>query len=136
MYAAYLVDHDLNALFHRPALRLAYLQRQRLRAARLVIDTGLHGLGWTVAKAAAYLQIHSDLAPEDIEREWLRCLAQPGRAAAALTGFLFLRDLRRAAREELGSDFFLQAFHDALLYQGALPPDELKTATLARLKRE
>ena len=90
------------------------------RACRLVVDTGLHALGWSRDRAITFMVEHTALAENNIANEVDRYLAMPGQALAYKLGqreILRLRDLTRAA---LGPDFDIRAFHDVVLGQGAV----------------
>jgi len=90
------------------------------RACRLVVDTGLHALGWSRDRAITFMVEHTALAENNIANEVDRYLAMPGQALAYKLGqreILRLRDLARAA---LGPDFDIRAFHDVVLGQGAV----------------
>ncbi len=132
-YACYLIDHDMAAWKHRPEIRLTYLRQERHYGLRLVVDTGLHGLGWTTDEAMKYLQETGGLSRIEAKEEIISILARPGEAVAAVIGFSSIINLRQEMKEELGADFFLQAFHHALLSEGALPPFMLKDAIRNRL---
>ena len=91
------------------------------RASRLVVDTGIHALGWSRDRAIAFMLDHTALAPDNIANEVDRYITWPGQALAYKLGQLELLRLRAAARERLGASFDIRAFHDAVLSQGALP---------------
>lgn len=91
------------------------------RAARLVIDTGLHTQGWTRQQAIDYLKENTALAQLDIENEVDRYIAWPGQALAYKIGELKMREMRALAEKELGSDFDQRTFHDAILNMGGVP---------------
>lgn len=130
MYSSYLMDHDLAAYAHRPSLRLAYLRRQLGRAVNMRLDLGLHHQEWSEAEARRYLRSTLQTTPAEETAMLLAVASQPGKAVAAITGFAMLRALRQEMRQRLGDAFFLQTFHDQLLYQGALAPDLLRRALL------
>lgn len=90
------------------------------RAARLVVDTGIHALGWSRAQAEAYLAAHTALTPENIKNEVDRYIGWPGQALAYKMGERKLTELRAYAEASLGDQFALPAFHDAVLAQGAV----------------
>jgi uncharacterized protein (DUF885 family) len=90
------------------------------RASRLVVDTGLHALGWTRDQAIDFMLEHTALAENNIVNEVDRYLAIPGQALAYKLGQLELLRLRRRASETLGARFDIRAFHDAVLGQGAV----------------
>jgi uncharacterized protein (DUF885 family) len=91
------------------------------RASRLVVDTGLHLMGWSRDQAIAYLEEHTALARHDIEIEVDRYISWPGQALAYKLGEMRIRALRREAESALGSGFDLRRFHDTLLGLGSVP---------------
>ena len=91
------------------------------RAARLVIDTGIHSMGWSRARAIDYLASHTALARLDIENEVDRYISWPGQALAYKLGELKIRELRSKAETELGKRFDQRPFHDTLLNMGSVP---------------
>ncbi|HSB33032.1 MAG TPA: DUF885 domain-containing protein, partial [Nitrospirota bacterium] len=91
------------------------------RACRLVVDTGMHSLGWTRQQAIDYLLEHTAQAFLNIENEVDRYIGWPGQALAYKTGEMKIRDLRRRAEEKLGQSFDLRDFHDAVLANGSVP---------------
>lgn len=95
------------------------------RAARLVVDTGLHYLGWTRPQAIDFMVENTALALLNIENEIDRYIAWPGQALAYKIGELKLRGLREQAEHELGPRFDLRDFHAVVLEQGSLPLDVL-----------
>ena len=97
--------------------RLDMLYGEQFRAARLVVDVGLHQKGWTKEQAIAYL----GGSRENAEREVERYMAWPGQALAYKVGQLKIRGLRTKAEAALGPAFDVRAFHDELLADGALP---------------
>jgi uncharacterized protein (DUF885 family) len=90
------------------------------RACRLVVDTGLHAMGWSRDRAIRFMVAHTALAENNIANEVDRYLAIPGQALAYKLGQLEILRLREAARTALGGRFDIQAFHDAVLGQGAV----------------
>ena len=91
------------------------------RAIRLVVDTGLHHKEWTEEDAVAYFMANSPAAEGQIRSEIRRYIVWPGQATAYKIGMQNILDLRAEAREELGDDFDIRAFHDVVLGGGALP---------------
>ena len=91
------------------------------RAARLVIDTGIHSMGWSRQQAIDYLASHTALAQLDIENEVDRYISWPGQALAYKLGELKMRELRSLAEAELGPKFDQRRFHDTLLAMGSVP---------------
>ncbi|MCA9294716.1 MAG: DUF885 domain-containing protein, partial [Phycisphaerales bacterium] len=98
--------------------RLSY---EMWRAMRLVVDTGMHAMGWSRAQAIDFMLANSALTRENIEREVDRYIAWPGQALGYKLGELEIRALREHAETALGDRFDKRTFHDALLEQGALP---------------
>ena len=92
-----------------------------LRAARLVVDTGLHAYGWTRAEALGYFVAHVPMPPEFLAAEIDRYIAMPGQALAYLTGKREILKARELARSRLGPDFSLPEFHAVVLDSGSLP---------------
>jgi uncharacterized protein (DUF885 family) len=108
-------------LYRDPASRFGWLQMQIFRAARLVVDTGLHAFGWTRERAIDYLCAASRYERSRCEAEVDRYLSWPGQALAYTTGQLAIVALRERARAALGERFDLRRFHNAVLDQGSLP---------------
>lgn len=102
--------------------RLSY---EMWRACRLVVDTGMHYLGWTRQQAIDFMAENSALTLHNITTEVDRYISWPGQAIAYKLGELKIRDLRRQAETELGEAFDVREFHDAVLSAGAVPLDVL-----------
>lgn len=98
--------------------RLTY---EMWRACRLVVDPGLHALGWTREQALAFMKENTALSELNIEAEVDRYIAWPGQATAYKVGELKIRALREKAARELGDGFDLRAFHDRVLSAGCIP---------------
>jgi uncharacterized protein (DUF885 family) len=98
-----------------------------MRAARLVVDTGLHALGWSRDRALEFFIAHVPMPPEFLAAEIDRYIAWPGQALAYLTGKLEIVRLRQEARRRLGESFSLPAFHATVLDSGSLPMAVLGT---------
>jgi uncharacterized protein (DUF885 family) len=92
-----------------------------MRAARLVVDTGLHAFGWSRERALEFLVAHVPMPPEFLAAETDRYVVMPGQALAYLTGKLEILRIRDEARGRLGPAFSLPAFHAAVLDHGSLP---------------
>jgi len=100
---------------------LGRLQEEMLRAARLVVDTGLHAKGWTREQAIAYMVGVTGKTESDMTSEVERYMALPGQACAYKVGQLKILELREKARGELGDKFSLKDFHTVVLENGAVP---------------
>ncbi|MFM8643220.1 MAG: DUF885 domain-containing protein, partial [Phycisphaerales bacterium] len=97
------------------------------RSTRLVVDTGMHALGWSRERAIAYMQSNTALSELNIVREVDRYIDWPGQACGYKIGELRIRAMRAKAERELGAGFDVRAFHDELLGAGALPLDVLES---------
>jgi uncharacterized protein (DUF885 family) len=98
--------------------RLSY---EMWRAARLVIDTGIHHKGWTRDQAIQYLGSRTALSQHEVETEVDRYISWPGQALSYKLGEIKILELRARAEKSLGSKFDIKAFHDALLALGSVP---------------
>lgn len=108
-------------IYETPYQDFGRLTFEMWRAARLVIDTGLHAYGWTRQQAIDYLADHTALAQLDIENEVDRYISWPGQALSYYIGYRTMRDLRAEAERELGDDFDQKRFHDIVLGLGGVP---------------
>ncbi len=118
---------DEMALYSNDLARLGMLSFDALRAARLVVDTGMHALGWSRERAAALMWESTATTRENVDNEVARYLAWPGQALAYMTGRRELVRLRREAERRLGPAFDVRGFHGAVLSQGAVPLSVLGT---------
>jgi uncharacterized protein (DUF885 family) len=108
-------------LYADPYAHYGYLRAQAWRAGRLVVDTGIHALGWTRAEAIAYMVDSGGLAREDATAEVDRYYVWPGQALGYKLGELKILELRQKARDALGERFDLRAFNQEVIDHGALP---------------
>jgi len=108
-------------LYTDPHSRFGHLQWQAFRAARLVVDTGLHALGWTREQAIAFMIERTGVDAVKVATEVDRYYSNPGQALAYMIGQLKIIELRDRAQARLGTRFDIRAFHNALLDQGAVP---------------
>ena len=97
--------------------RLGY---EAWRAARLVVDTGIHALGWSRERAIDYLAANTTLPLHEVTTEVDRYISWPGQALCYYLGFMKIRELRARAERELGAEFDVRDFHDAVLGNGSL----------------
>jgi uncharacterized protein (DUF885 family) len=98
--------------------RLSY---EMWRACRLVVDTGIHYLGWSRSQAITYMTENTALSLHNIESEVDRYIAWPGQALAYKIGELKIRELRRLTEQQLGDAFDIREFHHVVLKDGSLP---------------
>jgi uncharacterized protein (DUF885 family) len=112
---------DEMGLFSGDLMRLGMVAEDSVRAARLVVDTGLHALRWTREQCAEFLRAHTVLSEVEVQSETDRYIECPGQALAYMTGRLEILRLRRFAEEKLGDSFDIKDFHDVVLGGGPLP---------------
>ena len=124
---------DEMGLYTGDVDRIGMLSLDAWRACRLVVDTGIHALGWTRQQAIDFMVDNTALARNNIENEVDRYIVWPGQALAYKTGQLAMLRLRREAEAALGTGFDIRAFHDALLGDGALGLGPLETVVRAKL---
>ncbi|WP_166219797.1 DUF885 family protein [Microbulbifer sp. SH-1] len=120
------LGYDLG-LYKDPYNEFGALTYDMWRAVRLVVDTGMHQLGWSRDEAIAYFKENSPKPEHDIVVEVDRYLVWPGQALAYKIGQLKIKELRARAEKTLGNNFDIRRFHDALLGAGALPLNVLET---------
>ncbi len=117
---------DEMGLYSSDLDRMGMLSFDAWRACRLVVDTGMHSLGWTRAQAIEYMMQNTALASNNIVNEVDRYITWPGQALAYKTGQLEMLALRRKAGDALADKFDIREFHDALLGSGAVPLEALR----------
>lgn len=105
---------------------LGMLSFQMWRAVRMVIDPGLHALGWTREQAIAYLREHTAIGEHEVVTEVDRYIAWPGQAPSYALGQAAIEQLRREAEDALQERFTPAAFHDAVLDLGSVPLEVLE----------
>ena len=113
-------------IYKTPYERFGQLSYEMWRACRLVVDTGLHWKGWTREQAEGCFLENSALAPHNIKTEVQRYISWPGQALAYKVGELKILELRARAEADLGDDFDIRTFHDAVLSNGGIPLDILE----------
>jgi uncharacterized protein (DUF885 family) len=111
---------DEMGLYTSDMDRFGILSFDAWRAGRLVVDTGMHALGWTRQQAIDFLRLHSALGANNIENEVDRYIVWPGQALAYKTGQLEILRLREEAKTRLGARFEIKEFHDTVLGAGAI----------------
>ena len=134
LYTEYL-GRELG-MYRNPYEEFGRASFENWRASRLVVDTGLHLMGWSRDQAIAYLEEHTALARHDIEIEVDRYISWPGQALAYKLGEMSIRKLRAEAETTLGTGFDLRRFHDTLLGLGSVPLPVMETEMRAWMARE
>jgi uncharacterized protein (DUF885 family) len=119
LYAERLADE--MGLYSDDVSRLGLLTQDSMRAARLVVDTGLHALGWSRQRAVDFLVENTPMARIEIEAEIDRYAGHPGQALGYMVGRLEIERLRAEAERALGDRFDIREFHDTVLGSGTLP---------------
>ncbi len=120
LYAEQLVD-ELGLYADDPFSQLGYLQAQQFRACRLVVDTGIHAMGWTRAQAVAFLTSETGKGEAAMTSEVDRYCVAPGQACGYKIGHNEIVRLRARAQAALGPKFTLQGFDDAVVTTGGVP---------------
>jgi uncharacterized protein (DUF885 family) len=123
-------------LYDTPQKDMGRLGYEMWRAARLVVDTGIHSKGWSKERAVAFMKDNTTLTDANIDAEVNRYISNPGQALAYKLGELKIRELRARAEKALGGKFDLRRFHDAVLDQGAVPLDALDSRINAWIASE
>lgn len=103
--------------------RLTY---EMWRACRLVVDPGMHYMGWTREQAVEFMASNTALSLHEVNTEIDRYIGWPGQAVSYKMGELKIKELRSRAEQQLGENFSIQAFHDLVLSQGAMPLETLE----------
>ena len=112
--------------YEDPYSKFGQLTYEMWRAVRLVVDTGLHSMGWSREQAIDFFAANAAKTLQDITVEVDRYIVWPGQALGYKMGQLKIRELRAAAERRLGAKFNLRAFHDVVLGQGAVPLEVLE----------
>jgi uncharacterized protein (DUF885 family) len=123
-------------LYDTPAKDMGRLSYEMWRAARLVVDTGIHAKGWPKERAIAFMTENTALSPANIEAEVNRYISWPAQALAYKLGAMKISELRARAEKQLGEKFDLRRFHDAVLGQGAVPLEVLEAQIEAWIESE
>jgi uncharacterized protein (DUF885 family) len=113
--------YEMGMYADDPNANLGRLQQELLAAAQIVVDTGIHAMGWDAQQAARYLVAAAGVDRLEANEIVLLQIAQPGESLAAYAGYAFIQNLRENAEMALGMDFDLKAFHTAVLSGGSLP---------------
>lgn len=122
---------DEMGLYTGPLERIGMLSADSMRAGRLVVDTGIHAMGWTRQQAIDYFHANSPMSLGTIEAEVDRYIGMPGQALAYMIGRLEIQRMRAEAEKALRPRFSIQGFHDTVLGSGLVP-----LSTLDRMIKE
>jgi uncharacterized protein (DUF885 family) len=114
------LGYDMG-FYKDPMQHWGTLDDEMLRAMRLVVDTGIHTMGWSREQAIDYMLANSGMGRSDATAEVERYIANPAQALAYKVGALTIQRLRKKAEAELGPKFDIRDFHDQVLGSGALP---------------
>jgi uncharacterized protein (DUF885 family) len=131
MYAEHLAG-ELGWYSDDPYGDLGRLQSEAFRAARLVVDTGLHAKRWTFDQAVDFLVENTGLPYQQMASEVTRYIAWPGQATSYEVGLLKLLEMRQDAQDRLGDRFDLKTFHNIVLQTGSLPLEVLERVLTER----
>jgi uncharacterized protein (DUF885 family) len=123
LYAESLGAELGGVVYRDPPSRMGQLANEQFRAVRLVVDTGMHAMGWSRDRAREYFKLH---VPAQSLAEIDRYIAWPGQALAYKVGQLKIQELRQRAQKALGAKFDIRDFHDVVLRNGRLPLDLLE----------
>lgn len=118
LYSEFLAE-DMG-IYTTPYEMFGKLTYEQWRACRLVIDTGIHAMGWTREEAVAYFEKNTALSMHNINTEVDRYISWPGQAVSYKIGEIKIRELRKKAEDALGSDFDIREFHEVVLEQGVV----------------
>jgi len=119
LYAEFLGNE--MGIYKTPYERFGYLTYQMWRACRLVVDTGIHHMGWSRQQGIDYLTANTALSAREIANEVDRYISWPGQALSYELGYLKIRELRAKAEKALGPAFDIRHFHDTVLSTGSVP---------------
>ncbi|MET0533765.1 MAG: DUF885 domain-containing protein [Steroidobacter sp.] len=127
LYAERVAD-EIGVYENNPAGKIGLLQSELFRAARIVVDTGIHHHRWTREQATQWMIDNAGETPAAAQREIDRYCVYPGQACAFMVGATEIRAARERARQRLGNRFDVRAFHDLVLRSGPVPIDVLHAA--------
>ncbi|MGO2037486.1 MAG: DUF885 domain-containing protein [Brevibacterium sp.] len=125
---------DEMGMYETPFERMGMLSFQMWRAVRLVVDPGMHALGWSREQAQGFLRDNTAIAEHEIVTEIDRYISWPGQATSYYLGQLTIQQLRQEAEETLGEDFSIRDFHDSVLGMGSVPLTVLQTQVRAHIR--
>lgn len=118
LYSEYLADE--MGIYRTPYEKFGQLTYEMWRACRLVVDTGIHAMGWSRQDVVDYMSQNTALSIHEINTETDRYIAWPGQALSYKIGELKIRELRERAKKALGENFDIRAFHEVILGEGTV----------------
>ena len=118
LYAEFLADE--MGIYRTPYEKFGQLTYEMWRACRLVVDTGIHAMGWSRQKVVDYMSQNTALSIHEINTETDRYIGWPGQALSYKIGELKIRELRERAKKELGENFNIRDFHEVILGSGTV----------------
>jgi uncharacterized protein (DUF885 family) len=124
LYSEYLGKEA--GMYKTPYERFGALTYEMWRACRLVVDPGMHYMGWTRDEAVEFMSSNTALSLHEVNTEIDRYIGWPAQAVSYKMGELKIRELRKRAEETLGDDFDIRSFHDAVLKNGSIPLSALE----------
>ena len=113
-------------LYEKSTDKFGQLSMEAIRSCRLVVDTGMHALGWSQEQAFVYMKENTAMGEHDAKTEVARYITWPGQATAYKVGERFIRKMRTLAETELDEAFDPRDFYDVVLLCGAVPLDVLE----------
>lgn len=122
-------------LYTTPYEEFGKLTYEMWRACRLVVDTGIHAMGWSRQKAVDYMLQNTALSEHEVNTETDRYIGWPAQAISYKTGELKIRELRDLAEKEMGSEFDIRRFHELILGQGTVTMPVLEKRVRAYLSK-
>ena len=128
LYTEYLAEE--MGIYTTPYEQFGKLTYEMWRACRLVVDTGIHALGWSKQMVLDYMSSNTALSLHEINTETDRYISWPGQALSYKIGELKIRELRSIAEKELGSDFDIREFHEIILSEGTVTLSILESRVL------
>lgn len=134
LYAEYLGIE--MGFYQDPYSDFGRLTYEMWRAARLVVDTGMHTMGWSRQQAIDFLASNTALSMHNVTTEIDRYISWPAQALSYKLGELTIKKLRKAAQQQLGQDFDLREFHDVVLRNGSVPLSILEQQVASYIQRE
>ena len=133
LYTEYLAEE--MGLYTTPYEQFGKLTYEMWRACRLVVDTGIHALGWSKQMVLNYMSSNTALSLHEINTETDRYISWPGQALSYKIGELKIRELRSIAEKELGSDFDIREFHEIILSEGTVTLAILESRVLNYIEK-